>query len=82
MTALGAEQGRDPAVREGRAGLLGGGNDSQLRRISGRQGVHQLGLLDHRGDRRVTGQPTRYVHGPELDTDAAGPQSGEIRVQP
>jgi hypothetical protein len=81
MAALRAEQRGDPAVGEGRAGLFRRRDDSQLRRISLRQRVHQLGLLDDRGDRRVTSQPTRYVHGPELNSDPAGPQSGEICVQ-
>jgi hypothetical protein len=82
MAALSAEQGRDPAVREGRASLFRGRGDSQLRRISLGEGVHELGLLDDRRDGGITAQPTRYVHGPELDSDPAGPQPGEICVQP
>ena len=80
MTALGPEQGCDPAA--GHDPLHVGSGERQLERvrIAGGKLPDQVDLLKRRGHRGLALQVGRHVHRPELGADPARGQPGQVGV--
>jgi hypothetical protein len=82
MSALGAEQGRDPPGGPRPLDLVGADGRREAIGVGGDEPVHAVDLFEGGRHRVVAGQGAGHVHRPELGADAAGGQPRQVGVQP